>query len=205
MKKVRLFEQFLNELETATYRSALKKGKGRGDSKGTGIAVNAINLLAKRIAKNLEGESFEVKGSRNNISDALSKGNSMSYINQALMTFTGMGSFIHDSNIDVVGSDEVHFNMNVNFQLPDNWGGWSGPVKFNGYKNGLIPATIQFSIKQGKVWVWFRNADTDLEFTRPGARAVAKLADMVARELELQTSIKHNSIKQFDAMKPTKD
>lgn len=193
----------LEELDTATYRSALQKGRSRGDSKGKGIAISALNLLAKKAAQTLAGQSFEVAGSLNNVTKGISKSDAYSYINQALMTFTGVGELYNTQNINTVGSDEVHFLMGVEFQLPDNWGGWSEPVKFKGYKNHKLPATVQFSIKGGKVWVWFKAADTDLEFTRPGARAIAKLADMVAQELQLQTPIKHNSIKQFDAMKPT--
>lgn len=203
--ELRLAESLVNELDTATYRSALKKGKNRGDSKGKDIAINALNLLAKKAAQTLAGQSFDVAGSSNNVTKGISRNNMYSYINQALMTFTGTGELYNTQDIDIVGSDEVHFLMGVEFQLPDNQGGWSGPVKFKGYSKGKFPAKIQFSIKQGKFWVWFGPSETELQFTRSGARAIAKLADMVAKELELQTSIKHNSIKQFDAMKPTNE
>lgn len=195
----------LEELDTATYRSALQKGRSRGDSKGKGIATSALNLLAKKVAQILAGQSFEVAGSLNNITKGISKSDAYSYINQALMTFTGVGELYNKQNINTVGSDEVHFLMDVDFQLPDNWGGWSEPVKFRSYKNHKLPAKVQFSIKEGKVWIWFGPSETELEFTRPGARAIAKLADMVAQELQLKTPIKHNSIKQFDAIKPTEE
>ena len=195
----------VNELDTATYRSALQKGRDRGDSKGKGIAINALNLLAKKAAQTLAGQSFEVKGSRENLAKGFYRGNSQKFINQFLMTFTGEGSLINASKLDTVGGDEVHFNMNVEFQNPDNIGGFSTDVKFRGYEKYKFPGVVQFSIKEGRVWVWYRAADTDLEFTRVGARAIAKLADMVAQELQLKTPVKHNSIKQFDPMKPTNE
>jgi len=199
-----LDEAIINELSADTYKNTVKTALQRGDSKGNSLAAKALESFGKEIAKELAGKSFEVKGSRKNITDALYKGSSMSYINQALMTFTGMGSLMHN-NIQVFGSDEVHFLMDVEFQLPDNWGGWSGPVKFNGYKNGSIPATVQFSIKGGKIWVWFKAADTDLEFTRAGAREMAKLADTIVAAMDFPTKAKHNTIKQFDPIKPSNE
>jgi hypothetical protein len=198
-------EESVNELDTATYRSALQKGRNRGDSKGKGIATSALNLLAKKAAQTLAGQSFEVAGSLNNVTKGISKSDIYSYINQALMTFTGVGELYNTQNINTVGSDEVHFLMDVEFQLPDNIGGFASDVKFRGYQKNKFPNKVQFSIKNGKVWVWFKAADTDLEFTRQGARAIAKLADMIAQELQLQTPIKHNSIKQFDAIKPVEE
>ena len=204
MKHIKEYEEFINELKPATYRSALQKGRDRRDTKGKGIATTALNLLAKKAAQTLAGQSFEVAGSSKNVAKGISNGDT-SYINQALMTFTGVGQLHNTQDINTVGSDEVHFSMNVEFQLPNNWGGWAGTMKFKGYKDHKLPGQVQFSIRQGKVWVWYNAAETELEFTRPGARAIAKLADMVAKKLELQTSVKHNSIKQFDAMKPTNE
>ena len=193
----------MDELDTSTYRSALEKGRSRGDSKGRGLATNALNLLAKKAAQTLAGQSFEVAGSRENLAKGFYRGNSQKFINQFLMTFTGDGILISPSKLDTVGGDEVHFNMKVEFQNPDNIGGFSTDVKFRGYEKYKFPGVVQFSIKEGNVWVWYRAAETDLEFTRVGARAIAKLADMVAQELQLKTPVKHNSIKQFDPMKPS--
>jgi hypothetical protein len=196
-------EEQINELSADTYKNTLKAALQRGDSKGNSLAVKALQSFGKEIAKELAGKSFEVKGSMKDVTKALYKGSSYSYINQVKMTFTGEGSLIHDNNVRVFGSDEAHFNMNVQFQLPDNIGGFSSDVKFRGYQNNKIPATIQFSIKGGKVWVWFKAADTDLEFTRAGAREMAKLADTIVTAMDFPTKAKHNTIKQFDAMKPT--
>jgi hypothetical protein len=196
-------EEQINELSADTYKNTVKAALQRGDSKGNSIAVKALQSFGKEIAKELAGKSFEVKGSMKDVTKALYKGSSYSYINQVKMTFTGEGSLIHDNNVRVFGSDEAHFNMNVQFQLPDNIGGFSSDVKFRGYQNNKIPATIQFSIKGGKVWVWFKAADTDLEFTRAGAREMAKLADTIVTAMDFPTKAKHNTIKQFDAMKPT--
>ena len=197
-------EGVINELHADTYKNTVKVALQKGDSKGNALAVKALQSFGKEIAKELAGKSFEVKGSMNDVTKALYKGSSMSYINQALMTFTGEGSLIYN-NTNVFGSDEVHFDMNVEFQLPDNWGGWSAPVKFAGYKDHKIPAIVQFSIKGGKVWVWFKAADTDLEFTRAGAREMAKLADTIVTAMDFPTKAKHNTIKQFDPMKPTNE
>jgi hypothetical protein len=196
-------EEQINELSADTYKNTVKAALQRGDSKGNSIAVKALQSFGKEIAKELSGKSFEVKGSMKDVTKALYKGSSYSYINQVKMTFTGEGSLIHDNNVRVFGSDEAHFNMNVQFQLPDNIGGFSSDVKFRGYQNNKLPATIQFSIKGGKVWVWFKGADTDLEFTRAGAREMAKLADTIVAAMDFPTKAKHNTIKQFDAMKPT--
>ena len=196
-------EEQINELSADTYKSTVKAALQRGDSKGNSIAVKALQSFGKAIAKELAGKSFEVKGSMKDVTKGLYKGSSYSYINQVKMTFTGEGSLFHDNNVKLFGSDEAHFNMNVQFQLPDNIGGWSEPVKFRGYQNNKIPATVQFSIKGGKVWIWFKGADTDLEFTRAGAREMAKLADTIVTAMDFPTKAKHNTIKQFDAMKPT--
>jgi hypothetical protein len=196
-------EEQINELSADTYKNTVKAALQRGDSKGNSIAVKALQSFGKEIAKELAGKSFEVKGSMNDVTKALYKGSSYSYINQVKMTFTGEGSLIHNNNVRVFGSDEAHFYMKVQFQLPDNIGGFSSDVKFRGYQNNKIPATIQFSIKGGKVWVWFKGADTDLEFTRAGAREMAKLADTIVAAMDFPTKAKHNTIKQFDAMKPT--
>jgi hypothetical protein len=196
-------EEQINELSADTYKNTVKSALQRGDSKGNSIAVKALQSFGKEIAKELAGKSFEVKGSMKDVTKALYKGSSYSYINQVKMTFTGEGSLFHNNNVKVFGSDEVHFNMNVQFQLPDNIGGFASDVKFRGYQNNKIPATVQFSIKQGKVWVWFKGADTDLEFTRAGAREMAKLADTIVTAMDFPTKAKHNTIKQFDAMKPT--
>ena len=99
------------------------------------------------------------------------------------------------------GSDEAHFHMKVEFQVPNNMGGWSTDLKFKGYEKYKFPGTIQFSIKQGNVWVWYRGADTSLEFTRAGAREMAKLADIIVTAMDFPTKAKHNTIKQFDPMK----
>ncbi len=196
-------EEQINELSADTYKNTVKAALQRGDSKGNSIAVKALQSFGKEIAKELAGKSFEVKGSMKDVTKALYKGSSYSYINQVKMTFTGEGSLIHDNNVRVFGSDEAHFYMKVQFQLPDNIGGFSSDVKFRGYQNNKIPAIIQFSIKGGKVWVWFKAADTDLEFTRAGAREMAKLADTIVAAMDFPTKAKHNTIKQFDAMKPT--
>jgi hypothetical protein len=203
VKKESVNEEQINELSADTYKNTVKAALQRGDSKGNSIAVKALQSFGKEIAKELAGKSFEVKGSMKDVTKALYKGSSYSYINQVKMTFTGEGSLIHDNNVRVFGSDEAHFNMNAQFQLPDNIGGFSSDVKFRGYQNNKIPATIQFSIKGGKVWVWFKGADTDLEFTRAGAREMAKLADTIVTAMDFPTKAKHNTIKQFDAMKPT--
>jgi hypothetical protein len=196
-------EEQINELSADTYKNTVKAALQRGDSKGNSIAVKALQSFGKEIAKELAGKSFEVKGSMKDVTKALYKGSSYSYINQVKMTFTGEGSLFHDNNVKVFGSDEAHFNMNVQFQLPDNIGGFSSDVKFRGYQNNKFPTTVQFSIKGGKVWVWFKGADTDLEFTRAGAREMAKLADTIVTAMDFPTKAKHNTIKQFDAMKPT--
>jgi hypothetical protein len=198
-------EEQINELSADTYKNTVKAALQRGDSKGNSIAVKALQSFGKEIAKELAGKSFEVKGSMKDVTKALYKGSSYSYINQVKMTFTGEGSLIHDNNVRVFGSDEAHFYMKVQFQLPDNIGGFSSDVKFRGYQNNKIPAIIQFSIKGGKVWVWFKAADTDLEFTRAGAREMAKLADTIVTAMDFPTKAKHNTIKQFDAMKPTNE
>jgi len=198
-------EEQINELSADTYKNTVKAALQRGDSKGNSIAVKALQSFGKEIAKELAGKSFEVKGSMNDVTKALYKGSSYSYINQVKMTFTGEGSLIHDNNVRVFGSDEAHFYMKVQFQLPDNIGGFASDVKFRGYQNNKFPATIQFSIKGGKVWVWFKAADTDLEFTRAGAREMAKLADTIVTAMDFPTKAKHNTIKQFDAMKPTNE
>jgi hypothetical protein len=198
-------EEQINELSSDTYKNTVKAALQRGDSKGNSIAVKALQSFGKEIAKELAGKSFEVKGSMKDVTKALYKGSSYSYINQVKMTFTGEGSLIHDNNVRVFGSDEAHFYMKVQFQLPDNIGGFSSDVKFRGYQNNKIPAIIQFSIKGGKVWVWFKAADTDLEFTRAGAREMAKLADTIVAAMDFPTKAKHNTIKQFDAMKPTNE
>jgi hypothetical protein len=196
-------EEQINELSADTYKNTVKAALQRGDSKGNSIAVKALQSFGKEIAKELAGKSFEVKGSMKDVTKALYKGSSYSYINQVKMTFTGEGSLIHNNNVRVFGSDEAHFYMKVQFQLPDNIGGFSSDVKFRGYQNNKIPATVQFSVKGGKVWVWFKGADTDLEFTRAGAREMAKLADTIVAAMDFPTKAKHNTIKQFDAMKPT--
>jgi hypothetical protein len=196
-------EEQINELSADTYKNTVKAALQRGDSKGNSIAVKALQSFGREIAKELAGKSFEVKGSMKDVTKALYKGSSYSYINQVKMTFTGEGSLIHDNNVRVFGSDEAHFYMKVQFQLPDNIGGFASDVKFRGYQNNKFPATIQFSIKGGKVWVWFKGADTDLEFTRAGAREMAKLADTIVAAMDFPTKAKHNTIKQFDAMKPT--
>jgi hypothetical protein len=198
-------EEQINELSADTYKNTLKAALQRGDSKGNSIAVKALQSFGKEIAKELAGKSFEVKGSMKDVTKALYKGSSYSYINQVKMTFTGEGSLIHDNNVRVFGSDEAHFYMKVQFQLPDNIGGFASDVKFRGYQNNKFPATIQFSIKGGKVWVWFKGADTDLEFTRAGAREMAKLADTIVAAMDFPTKAKHNTIKQFDPMKPTSE
>ena len=197
-------EDVINELSGDTYKNTVKAALQRGDSRGNSLAMKALQSFGKEIAKELAGKSFEVKGSMNDVTKALYRGSSMSYINQVLMTFTGEGSLMYDDT-KVFGSDEAHFNMNVEFQLPDNWGGWSAPVKFAGYKGHKIPGIVQFSIREGKVWVWFKAADTDLEFTRTGAREMAKLADTIVTAMDFPTNAKHNTIKQFDPMKPTNE
>lgn len=198
-------EAVINELSADTYKNTVKAALQRGDSKGNSIAVKALQSFGKAVAKELAGKSFEVKGSKDNLAKGFYRGNSQKFINQFKMTFTGEGELINSRDVKVFGSDEVHFRMKVEFQVPDNIGGFSTDVKFRGYEKYKFPGSIQFSIKQGRVWAWFNSADTDLEFTRAGAREMAKLADVIVDAMDFPTKAKHNTIKQFDAMKPTNE
>lgn len=195
-------EGVINELSADTYKNTVKAALQRGDSKGNSIAVKALQSFGKAIAKELAGKSFEVAGARGiNLAKGFYRGDSKKFINQFQMTFTGEGNFIESRNVKVFGSDEAHFYMKVEFQVPNNMGGWSSDVKFKGYEKYKFPGSIQFSIKQGKVWAWYRAADTELEFTRAGAREMAKLADIIVTAMDFPTKAKHNTIKQFDPMK----
>ena len=194
-------EGVINELSADTYKNTVKAALQRNDSKGNSIAVKALQSFGKAIAKELAGKSFEVKGSKDNLAKGFYRGNSQKFINQFKMTFTGEGELVNSRDVKVFGSDEVHFRMKVEFQVPDNIGGFSTDVKFRGYEKYKFPGSIQFSIKQGRVWAWFNSADTDLEFTRAGAREMAKLADIVVEAMDFPTKAKHNTIKQFDPMK----
>ena len=194
-------EGVINELSADTYKNTVKAALQRNDSKGNSIAVKALQSFGKAIAKELAGKSFEVKGSKDNLAKGFYRGNSQKFINQFKMTFTGEGELLNSRDVKVFGSDEVHFRMKVEFQVPDNIGGFSTDVKFRGYEKYKFPGSIQFSIKQGRVWAWFNSADTDLEFTRAGAREMAKLADIVVEAMDFPTKAKHNTIKQFDPMK----
>ena len=198
-------EGVINELSADTYKNTVKAALQRGDSKGNSIAVKALQSFGKEVAKQLAGKSFEVKGSKDNLAKGFYRGNSQKFINQFQMTFTGEGELLNSRNVKVFGSDEVHFRMKVEFQVPDNIGGFSSDVKFRGYEKYKFPGSIQFSIKQGKVWAWFNSADTELEFTRVGAREMAKLADVIVAAMDFPTNAKHNTIKQFDAMKPSNE
>ena len=195
-------EGVINELSADTYKNTVKAALQRGDSKGNSIAVKALQSFGKAIAKELAGKSFEVAGAKGiNLAKGFYRGDSKKFINQFQMTFTGEGDFIESRNVKVFGSDEAHFHMKVEFQVPNNQGGWSTDLKFKGYEKYKFPGTIQFSIKQGNVWVWYRGADTSLEFTRAGAREMAKLADIIVTAMDFPTKAKHNTIKQFDPMK----
>ena len=198
-------EVVINELSADTYKNTVKAALQRGDSKGNSIAVQALQSFGKAVAKELAGKSFEVKGSKDNLAKGFYRGSSQKFINQFKMTFTGEGELINSRDVKVFGSDEVHFRMKVEFQVPDNIGGFSTDVKFRGYEKYKFPGSIQFSIKQGRVWAWFNSADTDLEFTRAGAREMAKLADIVVDAMDFPTKAKHNTIKQFDPMKASNE
>ena len=192
----------INELSADTYKNTVKAALQRGDSKGNALAVKALQAFGRELAKELAGKSFEVAGARGiNLANGFYRGDSKKFINQFQMTFTGEGDFIESRNVKVFGSDEAHFHMKVEFQVPNNMGGWSSDVKFKGYEKYKFPGTIQLSIKQGNVWVWYRAADTSLEFTRAGAREMAKLADIIVTAMDFPTKAKHNTIKQFDPMK----
>lgn len=198
-------EGVINELSADTYKNTVKAALQRGDSKGNSIAVQALQSFGKAVAKELAGKSFEVKGSKGNLAKGFYRGSSQKFINQFKMTFTGEGELINSRDVKVFGSDEVHFRMKVEFQVPDNIGGFSTDVKFRGYEKYKFPDSIQFSIKQGRVWAWYNSADTDLEFTRAGAREMAKLADIIVDAMDFPTKAKHNTIKQFDPMKSSNE
>ena len=197
----------INELSVGTYKNAIKAGIERGDSRGQQIATTALESLTKEVLKDLASQEFIIKASRNQnqavaVANEIRRGDNKNQFNQFKLVFTGEGSMISNRNLNVLGSDEVHFNAKAYIYLPDTFGGWASDFTLRGYQqhNHVPVQTLQFSIKNGRVWVYFRNADTDFEFTRPGARMLAQLAENIARELDFPTKVKHNSIKQFDAM-----
>ena len=197
----------INELSVGTYKNAIKAGIQRGDSKGQQIATTALESLTKEVLKDLASQEFIIKASRNQnqavaVANEIRRGDNKNQFNQFKLVFTGEGSMISNRNLNVLGSDEVHFNAKAYIYLPDTFGGWSSDFTLRGYQqhNHVPVQTLQFSIKNGRVWVYFRAADTDFEFTRPGARMLAQLAENIAKELDFPTKVKHNSIKQFDAM-----
>ena len=197
----------VNELSSGAYKNAIKAGIQRGDSKGQQIAITALQSFTKEVLKELASQEFIIKASRNQnqavaVANQIRRGDNKNQFNQFKLVFTGEGSMINDKNISVVGSDEVHFNAKAYIYLPDTFGGWASDLTLRGYQqhNHVPVQTLQFSIKNGRVWIYFRAADADFEFTRPGARMLAQLADIIAQELEFPTKVKHNSIKQFDAV-----
>ena len=198
-------EAVVNELSVGTYRDTVKAGIARGDSKGEKIANTALESFTKEVLKELASQEFIIKATRNQavaVANEIRRGDNKNQFNQFKLVFTGEGSMINNKNIRVLGSDEVHFNAKAYIYLPDTFGGWSSDFTLRGYQqhNHVPLQTVQFSIKEGKVWVYFRAGDTQFEFTRPGARMLAQLADKIAQELEFPTKVKHNSISQFDAM-----
>lgn len=198
-------EAVVNELSVGTYRDTVKAGIARGDSKGEKIANTALESFTREVLKELASQEFIVKATRNqavSVANQIRRGDNKNQFNQFKLVFTGEGSMINNRNIRVLGSDEVHFNAKAYIYLPDTFGGWSSDLTLRGYQqhNHVPVQTVQFSIANGKVWVYFRAGDTQFEFTRPGARMLAQLADKIAQELEFPTKVKHNSIGQFDAM-----
>lgn len=195
----------INELSGGTYKNAIRAGIQRGDSKGQQIAVTALQSFTKEVLKELASQEFIIKATRNQavaVADQIRRGDNKHQFNQFKLVFTGEGSMINDKNLNIIGSNEVHFNAKAYIYLPDTFGGWSSDFTLRGYQqhNHVPVQTLQFSIVKGNVWVYFRAADAEFEFTRPGARMLAQLADSIAQELEFTTKVKHNAIKQFDAM-----
>ena len=184
----------VNELNTKTYRSAVEKGLDRGDDKGREIARKAIELMGKSLSKELKDVTLIIKPLKVDDFHSSHFGGKPPMTGQYEIKFTGAGS-LHKPDLDLDTKDITLFVKGEIGQAKE-YGGWGGPIELARYI-GWKPITLQLSIRNGSVEVYSYRGGGGLQFTRQGARLIAKIAKEINLSMGGDGNVKHNKIKQF--------
>ena len=187
-------ESVVNELNTKTYRSAVEKGLERGDDKGREIARKAIELMGKSLSKELKDVVLTIKPLKVDDFHSSHFGGKPPMTGQYEIKFTGAGS-LHKPDLDLDTKDITLFVKGEIGQAKE-YGGWGGPIELSRYI-GWKPITLQLSIRNGSVEVYSYRGGGGLQFTRQGARLIAKIAKEINLSMGGDGNVKHNKIKQF--------
>ena len=187
-------ESVVNELNTKTYRSAVEKGLERGDDKGREIARKAIELMGKSLSKELKDVVLTIKPLKVNDFHSSHFGGKPPMTGQYQIKFTGAGS-LHKPDLNLDTKDITLFVKGELGQAKE-YGGWDGPVELDRYI-GWKPVTLQLSIRNGSVEVYSYRGGGGLQFTRQGARLIAKISKEINLSMGGDGNVKHNKIKQF--------
>jgi hypothetical protein len=202
---VEVIEATVNELSKGTYKAAMQAGLDRNDSRGDKLAADALDRFGSELARELTSVTLEVKSTKKPEALYVSAGlrGDAPKHGQYEIEFTGKGKFLNVDPKKAIGSDEISWLMEVIIR-PGESRGWGSDFEFTGYRDlsNRAKAYIQLSIRNGGVAAYTRGSMvTALEFTRSGARILSNVANNIAAELEMPSSIKRNSIKQFDPLK----
>ena len=187
-------KESVNELNTKTYRSAVEKGLERGDDKGREIARKAIELMGKSLSKELKDVVLTIKPLKVNDFHSSHFSAKPPMTGQYQIKFTGAGN-LHKPDLNLDTKDITLFVKGEVGQAKE-YGGWGGPVELDRYI-GWKPVTLQLSIRNGSVEVYSYRGGGGLQFTRQGARLIAKIAKEINLSMGGDGNVKHNKIKQF--------
>lgn len=187
-------EALVNELNTKTYRSAVEKGLERGDDKGREIARKAIELMGKSLSKELKDVVLTIKPLKVNDFHSSHFSAKPPMTGQYQIKFTGAGN-LHKPDLNLDTKDITLFVKGELGQAKE-YGGWGGPIELDRYI-GWKPITLQLSIRNGSVEVYSYRGGGGLQFTRQGARLIAKIAKEINLSMGGDGNVKHNKIKQF--------
>ena len=187
-------KESVNELNTKTYRSAVEKGLERGDDKGREIARRAIELMGKSLAKELKDVTLIIKPLKVKELQNAYFGGKPPMTGQYQIKFNGNGT-LHKPDLNLDTKDITLFVKGEVGQAKE-YGGFGGPVELDRYI-GWKPITLQLSIRNGSVEVYPYASGGQVQFTRQGARLIAKIAKEINLSMGGDGNVKHNKIKQF--------
>ena len=187
-------KESVNELNTKTYRSAVEKGLERGDDKGREIARRAIELMGKSLAKELKDVTLIIKPLKVKELQNAYFGGKPPMTGQYQIKFNGNGT-LHKPDLNLDTKDITLFVKGEVGQAKE-YGGYGGPVELDRYI-GWKPITLQLSIRNGSVEVYPYASGGQVQFTRQGARLIAKIAKEINLSMGGDGNVKHNKIKQF--------
>jgi len=187
-------ESTINELNTKTYRSAVEKGLERGDDKGREIAQKAIELMGKSLSKELKDVTLVIKPIKIESFNRNYFSGKPPMTGQYQIKFSGEGN-LHKPDLNLDTKDITLF-VKAKIGKAEEYGGWDSPVELDRY-TGWKPITLQLSIRNGSVEVYPYSGGGQVQFTRQGARLIAKIAKEINLSMGGDGDVRHNAIKQF--------